>query len=586
MVTGETASLGEYRVEVSLNGVNFREVAAGEFTTSGLFRRNTIPLSAGDGSKVRYVRLTGLSTQRSDPGDTGARYLEVTDMLVFGEPSSCASASCAVRSDFNGDGYSDVATGVPGESVGTAPNAGAVSVIYGGSAGLSAAANQLWTQNSGGIADSSEAGDRFGAAVATGDFNSDGFADLVVGAPDEDGSAGADVGVVQVLYGSTAGLTATSSQLWSQNTTGITDVAEAGDRFGAALATAEMGNGGSPDLAVGVPDEDATAGADVGVVHVLYSGAGGLTSAGSQLWSQNASGITDSSEAGDHFGEALAASDLGGGGQADLAVGVPDEDTSAGTDGGVVHVLYGGAAGLSSSASQLWSQNTTGIADSTEAGDRFGAALAVGDVGNSAQSDLAIGAPAEDASAGADVGVVHVLYGGAAGLSAPGSQLWSQNSAGIADGAEAGDHFGASLAVGELGDSGQADLAVGVPGEDVSPSADVGVVQVLYGGGAGLSSAGSQLWSQNSSGVADSSEAGDQFGAAVVISDVGNGSRGDLVIGTPEEDGSAGADVGVAHVLFGTGAGVSATGSQLWSQNATGIADSSESGDRFGAAFG
>ena len=42
-------------------------------------------------------------------------------------------------------------------------------------------------------------------------------------------------------------------------------------------------------------------------------------------------------------------------------------------------------------------------------------------------------------------GAVNVIYGSAAGLTATDNQLWHQNSSGIADAAEAGDHFGGSL---------------------------------------------------------------------------------------------------------------------------------------------
>ena len=72
---------------------------------------------------------------------------------------------------------------------------------------------------------------------------------------------------------------------------------------------------------------------------------------------------------------ALAAADFGNGAQDDLAIGVPGEDVGAVVDGGVVHVLYGSAPGLTATGSQQWSQNSAGIADSVEAGDRFGGGL-------------------------------------------------------------------------------------------------------------------------------------------------------------------------------------------------------------------
>ena len=57
---------------------------------------------------------------------------------------------------------------------------------------------------------------------------------------------------------------------------------------------------------------------------------------------------------------------------------------------------------------------------------------------------------------------MHVLYGSAAGLTATGSQQWSQNSAGIADSVETGDRFGSALAIGKLNSDAFAELVVGV----------------------------------------------------------------------------------------------------------------------------
>jgi hypothetical protein len=72
------------------------------------------------------------------------------------------------------------------------------------------------------------------------------------------------------------------------------------------------------------------------------------------------------------------------------------------------------------------------------------------DFNGDSQADLAIGASREnDAS-----GVVHVLYGSPSGLSAAGSQLWSQDSPGIAGTAESADYFGGALTTGPLSTSG------------------------------------------------------------------------------------------------------------------------------------
>jgi hypothetical protein len=77
-----------------------------------------------------------------------------------------ALAQSNVRADFNGDGFTDLAVGVLFEDAGRVPSVGAVNVLYGSPAGgLSAAANQLWHQERGGIADSIEPFDEFGFAL-------------------------------------------------------------------------------------------------------------------------------------------------------------------------------------------------------------------------------------------------------------------------------------------------------------------------------------------------------------------------------------------------------------------------------------
>jgi hypothetical protein len=139
--------------------------------------------------------------------------------------------------------------------------------------------------------------------------------------------------------------------------------------------------------------------------------------------------------------------DFDGDGFADLAVGVPLEDTAGNTNDGGVNVIYGSAGGLTATGSQFWNQNSTGIFGAAESGDEFGLSLAAGNFGRTAEDDLAVGVPLEDTAGNSNDGGVNVIYGSAGGLTATGDQFWNQDSTGIPGVAESGDEFGLSLAV-------------------------------------------------------------------------------------------------------------------------------------------
>jgi hypothetical protein len=494
--------------------------------------------------------------------------------------------AAGLRADFNGDGAADLAIGAPSESLGAGQgSAGVVHVLYGSASGLTATGSQLWSQDTPGVAGVAEARDGFGGALAAGDFNADGRADLAVGVPSENAVAGMvyGTGVVHVLYGSAAGLTAAGSQLWSQDSPGVGGTAEAGDGFGGALAVGDFNTDSRADLAVGVWQENQGR----GVVQVLAGSASGLTATGNQLWSQDSPGVGGTAEAGDAFGLALAAEDFNADGRADLAIGAPSEDVGSVLEAGALNVLYGSAGGLSAAGNQVWSQDSPGVAGIAETQDFLGSALAAGDFNGDGRADLTAGAPGETlAVVAVAAGAVNVVYGSASGLTAAGNQVWSQDSPGVADLTERTDLFGSALAAGDFNADGRAELAIGVPGETLNdltnPIAEAGVVHVLPGSPSGLTGTGSQLWSQDNPGVADQAEGSDRLGSALASGDFNGDGPADLAVGAPGENLNSGFGSGVVHVLPGSGAGLTAAGSQLWSQDSPGVAGAPEFLDFFG----
>ncbi len=232
-----------------------------------------------------------------------------TPWMAVGK-SVAASAPRAGRSpspsaDFNGDGFADLAIGVPYEDVESITDAGAVQVLYGSSAGLTAADDQLWTQDSPGMEDIAESYDYFGA-LAAGDFNGDGLADLAIGVSHEDLGTKIDAGAVNVLYGSATGLSAANNQFWNQDSTAIRGQAGRQDNFGWPLAAGDFSGDGKADLAIGVPEEDVKGIESAGAVNALYGSPNGLNAANSQIWTQYPSRVKDVPESYDRFGSSLA----------------------------------------------------------------------------------------------------------------------------------------------------------------------------------------------------------------------------------------------------------------------------------------
>ena len=156
--------------------------------------------------------------------------------------------------DFNGDGYDDLAIGAVGKTINGQSHAGAVVVLYGSASGLVTSNAQFFSEATSGMPSTAAAADYFGIAVAAGDFNHDGRADLAVGAYGGTSAESTPARCTSCSAPRTA--CRTPRRCCRRSSTrphrGCTVGAKANDGFGNALVSADFDGDHYADLAVSV----------------------------------------------------------------------------------------------------------------------------------------------------------------------------------------------------------------------------------------------------------------------------------------------------------------------------------------------
>ncbi len=438
-----------------LNGDGYADIAVGEWTSSG---QVFVFHGSGSGPSVTpSVTILGTATERLGRMVSGA-------------------------GDVNADGYSDLIVGAPFRSVTASNEEGVAHLFLGGPSGVAASSSSADQTIQG-----SQVGAHLGGYVAgAGDVNGDGYSDIMIGA-DNYSSAEANEGLAVLYLGGPESTGVKSTVSWTATGTGAhgTKVSNAGD----------VNGDGYDDVLVAAPN---AFGAGDGNVYVYHGAAGGpSTTAAFSLGASTGAG---------GFAAAIAGGgDINGDGYSDIVVGAPDAESGMATaDEGRIYIYPGSSSGTSSSAFTH---------EIDVAGARFGASLALADVNADGRTELVVGAPGINSSAGR----IYVFIAGSSGLNTTTPQT--------KDGASAGDLFGTAVAAaGDVNADGYGDVAVGAPGL----SSGAGRVYAYLGANTGLS-AGAPYTVDGAAGAA----LGSAVGSA---GDVTGDGYADVVGGSPGYD--------------------------------------------------
>ena len=341
------------------NGFAIESAALGDGAGSSISSAGDIN---GDGYDDLLIGAPGADTNASQAGDAYVIFgkaggflpsislssLDGTNgfALLGANANDGSGGMVSSAGDFNGDGLSDLVIATSRGDPGGRTDAGKVHVVFGTTAGFLPTLALSALDGSNGITfNGIDAGDFMGSSVSSiGDFNRDGFDDIVIGARGAETNGNA-AGEAYVIYGSASGFGSSFelSALDGSNGFAITGI-DPGDDLGFAVGSAGDFNGdGFDDIILGAPQADPN-GSSSGEAYVLFGGPEPSQSTVSLSGLTNADGfVIEGLQAGNSTGFAVgSAGDFNNDGYDDLIVGAPGAQPD-GPSSGEAYIIFGGA---------------------------------------------------------------------------------------------------------------------------------------------------------------------------------------------------------------------------------------------------
>ncbi|MFA5772076.1 MAG: FG-GAP-like repeat-containing protein, partial [Thermoplasmata archaeon] len=399
-------------------------------------------------------------------GNTGS-YNELYNATVTGATDSKLGTSVTCG-DVNGDGIKDIVVGAPYQHYGTTADAGFVYVWFGktGATGTLYAAGVTPDVN----ISIPTASKLFGYSLISGDWDNNGYDDIVVGAPSAPIGTGT-AGSWYLFYGRT------NAQWWENGTVvGTTKIIDASVKanitisfadinFGYDVSMGDINNDGFQDVVA--ISKTITPG---GVVAKVYFGDNIITS-GIRVNANFAAGQTMTiTLTGALAANAVTVGDFNGDGKPGIAIGYPGYASSKGRVVVFSGAIVAGYAGLSktdtdTSVPSIVLANIDGAATQVNAQFGFSINARAGDINADGKYDLIVGAPYYDDGSYTDCGAVYIFYGGASLY----TKTAAEANVTILGETQTSGWFGYAVALtGDIDYDGKGDFAVGAPGYDIT----------------------------------------------------------------------------------------------------------------------